>query len=145
MISANVSSNVICWLRTSSWICFSIFSGWSSMCIFCVLSSFNILFNVPTLTLKNSSRLLENIPKNLSLLCKWTDESFASWSTLLLNDNQLMSRMIFFDFKRIKLSYKLNFHGSLWTLFNCYINVKDWWLLVARFCLNYKKIINKIS
>ena len=49
---------------------------------------------VATLTLKNSSRLFEKIPKNLILSISGTEESAASCKTLWLNDSQLISRLI---------------------------------------------------
>ena len=55
---------------------------WPSSCIF---------FNAATLTLKNSSRLLETIPKNLMRSLKGTVLSAASCKTRLLNASQLMS------------------------------------------------------
>jgi hypothetical protein len=53
-----------------------------------------IRFIAATLTLKNSSRLLENIPRNLIRSASGTPVSAASCSTLSLNDNQLSSRLI---------------------------------------------------
>ena len=57
-----------------------------------------ILFTVAYLTLKNSSRLLEKIPKNLILSINGTKELLASSKTLSLNSSQLNSRFtnIFF-------------------------------------------------
>ena len=49
-------------------------------------------FNPATLTRKNSSKLLEKIPKNLILICNGTFGSIASCSTLSLKESQVISR-----------------------------------------------------
>jgi hypothetical protein len=48
-----------------------------------------------TLTLKNSSRLFEKIPKNFMRSVNGTVSSAASCNTLLLNDNQLISLLLY--------------------------------------------------
>jgi len=97
-ISFQIWSKSFCKVSTFSCIDSSILSGSSSRCILDLASNCIILFNVATLTLKNSSRLFENIPKNLILSLSGTVLSEASCNTRLLNDNQLMSLMIVFLF-----------------------------------------------
>ena len=53
-----------------------------------------IRFKVATLTRKNSSVLLENMPRNFTLCRSGTLGSPASCKTLPLNDSQLMSLAI---------------------------------------------------
>ena len=53
-----------------------------------------IRFTVAYLTLKNSSKLFENIPKNRNLSINGTLSSEASCKTLALNCNQLISLFI---------------------------------------------------
>jgi hypothetical protein len=52
---------------------------------------FIIRFNAATLTLKNSSRLLEKMPRNFRRSRMGIDESAASCKTLALKLSQLMS------------------------------------------------------
>ena len=53
-------------------------------------------FNVATRTLKNSSKLFENIPRKRTRSRRGTVASAASCKTLALNESQLMSLTIVF-------------------------------------------------
>ena len=75
-------------------------AGFNSRCIFALFPSSIIRLSAATRTLKNSSILLENIPRNFMRSFSGTVSSAASCSTLLLNASQLMSLMIVFLFSK---------------------------------------------
>ena len=60
-----------------------------------LLTNSVILFKVATRTLKNSSKLLEKMPKNRNLSNNGTESSAASCKTLALKVNQLFSLSIY--------------------------------------------------
>src|ERR1017187_6863627 len=76
-------------------ISFNIFSGEASRCIFFTFfPNSTIRLSVATRTLKNSSRLLEKIPRKRILSRSGTVSSPASCKTLPLNASQLISLTI---------------------------------------------------
>ena len=68
--------------------------GDTSRCILALSPNRIIRRSAATRTRKNSSRLLEKMPRNLMRSGRGTPGSAASWSTRALKDSQLMSRGI---------------------------------------------------
>ena len=95
-ISFHILSNSFCCSKTFSCISSKIRLGFISRCMFFFWPMAIILFKVATLTLKNSSRLLEKMPKKRIRSLSGTVSSAASCSTRLLNESQLISRIIIF-------------------------------------------------
>ena len=97
-ISFQIRSNSFCCSTTISCISSNMASGVTSKCILDFFPNSIIRLSVATRTRKNSSRLLENIPRKRMRSLNGTVSSAASCKTRLLNESQLISRNMVFLF-----------------------------------------------
>ncbi|MNY21207.1 hypothetical protein D3C86_1547380 [compost metagenome] len=101
MITAKALSKSLFCSSTTAMILSMILSGFSSSAAFAALPSRDILLSDATLTRKNSSRLLEKMPRNLRRSKRGTLGSLASCITRALKDIQLISLIMVPGFLRV--------------------------------------------
>ncbi|MNS64555.1 hypothetical protein D3C72_976890 [compost metagenome] len=101
MITAKALSKSLFCSSTTAMILSMILSGFSSSAAFAAFPNKDILLSDATLTRKNSSRLFENIPRNLRRSRRGTLGSLASCMTRALKDIQLISLIMLPGFLRV--------------------------------------------